>query len=134
MLFFDKNALEKARKIDFLQPKTPVDNYPTLLDFNAIDYASKIKIPTLIIVADKDKVVNPSSSMQLFKTLQCEKKCVVINDSGHSLLLDQKEDEVITHTIQWFNRWLKQAKTKDEENVDEEEEELEEDEKVAKTE
>jgi|GEM_PF-893525 len=134
MLFFDKNALEKAKKIDFLQPTTPVDNYPTLLDFNAIDYANKINIPTLIVVADKDKVVNPSSSMALFKSLQCEKKCVVINDSGHSMLLDQKGDEVISHTIQWFNRWLKRTKTENkeennsEENVDEEEEELEEEE------
>ncbi len=122
MLYFDKSAPDKARRLGFLQSTTPVANYKTLMDFNAIEYAGKVKVPTLIIIGDKDRVVKPSSSMALYKAIAGEKKCIVVNDSGHSMMYDQKSDEVINHTLQWFNKWLKKAvPLEEEEELDESE-------------
>lgn len=96
-LSFSKNSPEELKKWGWKQameysPSYAVLNvYRTLAKIDLRETASKIKIPTLIIVGEEDRALPVSKSIELSKLIE-NSKLVVIPKAGHCVMLERPED------------------------------------------
>ncbi|HSW48456.1 MAG TPA: alpha/beta hydrolase [Candidatus Saccharimonadales bacterium] len=60
-----------------------------------------VKIPTLIVYGEKDRIVNPEQSKNMYRTLKTKKEILMILDGDHELL----KEEYISHAKRLFE-WL----------------------------
>ena len=59
------------------------------------DKLDDIKVPALVIQGDKDPVVNPEGSKQIFERLGSEDKTYeLLNFSRHGIIMDEGSEEV----------------------------------------
>ena len=105
MLFAKKDILSKAQKIRFLLRKTTVATRELFSRFSVLELASNIVIPTLIIAGKEDRISPIKSQKQLYERIGTQdKKLVVINGCGHSLILECPD--AMEHIIEWIKeRW-----------------------------
>lgn len=75
----------------------------------AINLASKVKAPTLLIVGEKDEEVLKLNN-DVYKLLTCEKKLDVIPDATHLFEEPGKLNKVAMLAADWFNIFLQNKK------------------------
>lgn len=64
-----------------------------------------VKIPTLLIHAEDDDIVDIKQSEYAFNILNCEKELEKIKTGRHGFYGTQ--EEAVNFTIDWFKKWLK---------------------------
>ena len=70
--------------------------------------AKKIKAPSLVILAEKDTVVNFSIAKKFYDKLAGPKRLVTIKNSDHWITDNPKNRELVNSlSIKWFKEWLK---------------------------
>ena len=107
-IYMSKDAIKKATDLKFLQNKMSVNNYTYMI--SQIDNeksARKITVPTLVAVANGDKLVPNSGSKIIFEAIKAEpKKYVEITNSGHSMMMDNSSDKVSDEIINWLKQTI----------------------------
>ncbi len=84
-------------------------NYSFYLDgikYNAINVAKEIKVPTLVVIGDKDEIVFSEKTKEFFDSLECEKEFRWIEGALH-WFTDTENEKVFKYINSWFIRWLK---------------------------
>lgn len=66
----------------------------------------RVKIPTLVIWGEDDRLDPVSTGERLHKELTCEKQFVVVAGNGHVGHLDRNRDQVFTLTSSWLTKHL----------------------------
>ncbi len=74
--------------------------------YNALDVVKKIKIPTLVIVGDKDKRIFSEKVKEFFDLLDCEKEFHWIKGAKH-WFSDENKKEIFRYINNWFKKWLR---------------------------
>jgi uncharacterized protein len=67
---------------------------------------SRIKIPTLVLWGEEDKLDSPETARLLFKALTCQKQLHIIPGNGHMGHLDRHKDRVFALTAGWLLKTL----------------------------
>ena len=67
---------------------------------------SAIRVPTLVIWGEDDKLDPVSTGEELHKRLTCEKKLIVVPGNGHVGHLDRNRHEVFRVTSDWLSKHL----------------------------
>ncbi len=103
-IYLNKDAIKKAKDLDFLQNKMPVTNHSYMI--TQIDnerFASQIKAPTLVIVAKDDKLVPNKGSKIVFEAITASpKKYIEIDNTGHSMMMDNNSEQVKNEIVNWL--------------------------------
>ncbi len=68
-------------------------------------HVEKIKIPTLVVYADQDKVVNKKQSIDFFNALKTEKQLSVLHNSGHYPIKKENIEEGFLITKEWLRKY-----------------------------
>jgi pimeloyl-ACP methyl ester carboxylesterase len=68
---------------------------------NTIQRVSGIKIPTLVLWGEDDKLDPPETARMLFDALVCKKALHIIPGNGHVGHLDRNKDKVFALTTDW---------------------------------
>ena len=68
---------------------------------NTLERVSKIKIPTLVLWGEEDKLDPPETARMLFDALVCKKALHIIPGNGHVGHLDRHRDKVFALTTDW---------------------------------
>ncbi len=75
-----------------------------LMRLNESEAVSNLKnVPLLILVGDKDVIVDVKEARQLFISAHEPKDFLIIEGAAHTY--DGKEDELIAQTIKWLKKW-----------------------------
>jgi len=106
-LFINSDSIKKAENLNFLQKSMPVENYQYLIkEIDNENFAKNIKIPSLIVVAKKDKIIPNNFSKQVFNALNSElKEYKEIENSGHSMMTDESSkllEKIILNYLEKF--------------------------------
>jgi hypothetical protein len=64
-----------------------------------------VNIPILVLRGSEDEVVGTSKDKEAVKLINAEYK--LIEKGDHNFLNKDSEKELIKHTLDWFNKWLK---------------------------
>lgn len=78
--------------------------YPFYLDgikYNAIKIAKKIKVPTLVVVGDKDITVFSRKVKEFFDSLRCKKEIHLIKGAKHHFT-EKESKQLFNYFITWF--------------------------------
>lgn len=108
-LFLDPAAVERARAVAFLSETVSLANYDALLALDGARWATKVDIPTLVVLARHDKAVKNASSKRVYDALRGPKRLVEI-DSGHSLWGDLRAAEAADALDAWFGEAIVKGK------------------------
>jgi dipeptidyl aminopeptidase/acylaminoacyl peptidase len=77
---------------------------------SAINYISKVKTPTLIVVGDRDGECPAPQSFEFWHALKAfhvPTTLVVYADEGHGFSKPEDQQNVLERSIQWFDQYLK---------------------------
>jgi dipeptidyl aminopeptidase/acylaminoacyl peptidase len=102
-IFADDRCRRAAEAKGFLQRTLPADNIPRLLQQDAYVCARSVRVPTLIVQGELDRVVKPASTRRVYDTLTCEKEWLELKGSGHSFATDGKGAEAFERIAAWLN-------------------------------
>lgn len=110
-IYVSPEAIERARTQRLLLPQISVHNHRYMMEVqDNVIYAEKVRTPTLVIAAEKDAIIAPDHSKQVYDALPSpQKKWLEIADSGHSLLGDRQAKKVTTELVTWLNSFLQQG-------------------------
>ena len=61
------------------------------VDYDATDFLKRIKVPTLIVVGEEDKVTPPEYSREIAKLIP-NSKLVIVKNAGHLILYEKHEE------------------------------------------
>ncbi len=76
-----------------------------MMKLNECEVVQKLKIPILIVIGDRDKIVSVEEAKQVFKAANNPKNFVSIAGANH--IYQEKEDEVAVETLNWIKSYLK---------------------------
>jgi pimeloyl-ACP methyl ester carboxylesterase len=65
-----------------------------------------IKVPTLVIHGQEDRIDNPASARRLHQALRCDKRLCIIPGNGHMGHRDGNRRQVFSLTAQWAKEHL----------------------------
>ena len=69
--------------------------------------AKKISVPILIILADKDEVVDNKKTMEIYRLIDAPKKLLMLKNSSHLIFKNpSNEKRAIDASVEWFQKWL----------------------------
>lgn len=109
-IYEDQAARRRAEKDDFLQPTIPIKNYRALVaELDAAQCAPRVKVPVLVVVAEKDQMVVPEHSRAVYRALATDKRLVEVAGSGHSMAGDGRSAEVVKHVAAFLDDHLRGA-------------------------
>ncbi len=103
-IFNDPQARLRAQRQGFLQTAICADSIPHLLEQDAFACAEKIRVPTLIAQGERDRVVKPASTRQVFDTLTCEKEWYVVKAAGHSFATEPSGADACEFIAAWLDK------------------------------
>ena len=83
-------------------PGDPLNVALSVSGYELGDRIKEIKAPTLIIIGDEDKIIDPSLSLRLKDIPNSE--VIILRGAGHYLILERAE-EVNEHIISFLNRF-----------------------------
>ncbi|MEW5720927.1 MAG: prolyl oligopeptidase family serine peptidase, partial [Chloroflexota bacterium] len=106
-IFNDDACRRAAQAKGFLQRTLPADNVPLLLQQDAYACARNVRVPTMIVQGELDRVVKPASTRAVYDTLTCEKEWYEVKGSGHSFATDCKGAEAFERIAAWLDKHLK---------------------------
>lgn len=110
-LYASPEAVARARRERFLDRFVPMKNYRTLVqDLDAVEAARRVHVPTLVLLAEKDRVVQHASSLRVYGALAGPKSLARIPGSGHSMCGDAQSDLVATQSAAFFKQHLSGAR------------------------
>lgn len=75
-----------------------------------INFITKAKTPTLVLVGDRDGECPPPQSREFWhglKTLGVETELVIYSSEGHYIGQTEHQQDIIHRTLGWFERYLK---------------------------
>ena len=72
--------------------------------FNAVSEAQKIKVPTLLIAAEKDEIIPPDDIKKLYDNLPFFKQMSVVADSGHNFVSRKNQNDLTTAVRLFLNQ------------------------------
>lgn len=102
-IYESPEAIQRAHTHKLLQSHISVNNYTYLMErHDNVLYADKVKTPTLVIAAEKDKLIPVAQSKAVHDALAGPKAFKVIHGSGHSLLGDRKAKETTAEIVTWL--------------------------------
>ncbi len=104
-LFEDPQCMARARAIGFLQPKTPFEDYPAALLLRGSECARRVRQPVLVMVGGNDRLVDNRHSWRVYEALAGPKRHIVIEGSGHSIMMDWQRDRAFRHIVNWLKKW-----------------------------
>jgi len=102
-IFNDEECCKSAEAKGFLQRTLPADNIPLLLQQDAFACARNVRVPTLIVQGELDRVVQPASTRAVYDALTCEKEWYEVKGSGHSFATDSKGAEAFERIAAWLD-------------------------------
>jgi dipeptidyl aminopeptidase/acylaminoacyl peptidase len=73
--------------------------------YNGFDAIDKIKMPTIVIVGDKDITVFTEVVKEFYDSLKCEKEFHLIRGANH-WFTDKQRKELFGYIINWFKKYL----------------------------
>lgn len=85
----------------------PVYEYPALTEIDLIDAASRIKIPTTIVIGKNDIKIDPDSNRKLFENLRCEKRLIECEDDH---CLRNHLEQLTEDMLNWFKEIIKKER------------------------
>lgn len=71
-----------------------------LMKLNECEVVSKLKIPILIVIGSRDRIVGVEEARQVFSAANNPKKLVIIDGANH--IYEGKEKELIFRTLGWL--------------------------------
>jgi alpha/beta superfamily hydrolase len=83
-----KHVKEKLMKLNECEAVTKLDN-----------------VPLLVVVGDKDAIVGVDEAREVFMSAHEPKRFLIVEGADH--IYSEKEDELITKTIDWIKQWKK---------------------------
>lgn len=83
--------------------KIPWSHYENRLKYDVLKDSDKIKVPTLLIVGEKDQSTPVIHIKKLYEKLKCDKELHIIKGSEHSFI--DKEELMKIENI--MNKWIK---------------------------
>ncbi len=104
-IYNDPEIARKAEEIGFLGDRLWIGSYKPLMELDVISQAKRVKKPCLIIVPEKDRVVNPLQGREIYEALQGEKEIYFAKGYGHSVMLEDKGD-VIKRIIEFMEEQI----------------------------
>ncbi len=106
-LLEDKDALRKLEQED-IYPQTCNLRYSAYsITINDANLAKRNKKPTLVAIAQRDKVIKPKVSMDVFnKIASQDKELLLLENSGHSAFRDYDKDALLTGIVRFFKKYL----------------------------
>lgn len=109
-IYESPEAIQRANTHKLLLSHISVRNYAYVIEKqNNVVYAAKVNTPTLVMAAEKDKLIPVAHSKAVFDALPAQDKHFeVVLDSGHSLLGDRKAKDVTHQIIDWLAQHLPQ--------------------------
>lgn len=89
---FGVDAVDESERVNELQtpfaPLKLIDRVFVLLNWNRND-AGKVEVPTLMVLAEKDKVIDNGAAREFFKELGSDRKeLLVLDNSAHAIPVD----------------------------------------------
>lgn len=75
-----------------------------LMNLNECKAVSKINIPLLIVVGDKDAIVGVDEAGEIYRSANEPKTLLVIESADH--IYKRKERELIAKTIEWIKKYV----------------------------
>lgn len=69
---------------------------------DTIDRVHSISVPTLVLHGENDEVDRSDSSRLLFERLTCEKKMIILPETGHAGCIDRHREAVFGYTADWI--------------------------------
>ena len=102
-IFSDEECRKSAEAKGFLQRTLPADNIPLLLRQDTFACALNVRVPTMIVQGELDRVVQPASTRAVYDTLTCEKEWYEVKGSGHSFATDCKGAEAFERIAAWLD-------------------------------
>jgi len=93
---------ESEKQLSKINPKVLLGDFVACDNFDIRDRIKEIKIPTLIIVGEKDCMTPPSYSQFLAENI-LGAQLEIIKDAGHMVMLE-KPDEVSKLIVSFINR------------------------------
>ena len=76
-----------------------------MMKLNECEVVQKLKIPILIVIGDRDKIVSVEEAKQVFKAANNPKNFVLIVGANH--IYHEKEHEVAVETLNWIKSYFK---------------------------
>lgn len=112
-IYTSPEAMARAKTQKLLMTQISVHNYEYLMEKqDNVLYAQKVQTPTLVIAAQKDRLIPNALSKATFDALaSTDKSFHLIPDSGHSLMGDRQAKEVIQLVADWLcaRLWVKEV-------------------------
>jgi len=93
------------RALEFLS-SFPLPGAASAFFVDTIRRVGSIRVPTLVIWGEEDKLDPPKSGKDLFAALTCEKELHIIAGNGHAGHLDRNRHKVFELTANWILRTL----------------------------
>lgn len=107
-LYADPKALHRAEANPFLDKWVPVKNYKALVsELDGVKSARRVKVPTLVLVAEYDVVIGKYNSRRVYEALAGPKRFVEVPRSGHSMAGDGRAEFVATQCLEFLDAHLK---------------------------
>lgn len=103
-LLSDPRALEAFMKF-------PFPSGAEAFFVNTLDRVSHIKVPTLVLWGEDDKLDPPETARMIYAKLTCEKELHIISGNGHVGHLDRNRHKVFALTADWALKNLDAAVT-----------------------
>lgn len=97
----DEDAIERARRISLLQETIPLVNVPELLAVDGPAWARRVDQPTLVVYADRDRLVAREGTRRLHDALPGERTWLGL-EGPHSLFLDARGEACAEQVADWM--------------------------------
>ena len=107
-IYNDPDIAKKAEEMGFLGDRLWIGSYPYLMSIDTIAQARRVTKPCLVIVPEKDKVVNPQNGREVYEALSGEKELYIARGYGHSVMLEDRGD-VIKEIIKFMEKYTPES-------------------------
>jgi acylglycerol lipase len=87
---------------DFLAKTSNLGNYQAALTMRATEWARGVRVPTLVLTSQYDRVVRPTSIRKVYDALPGPKR-LVEHRGGHSCFRDLDGPFVVEAMVRWFD-------------------------------
>jgi len=82
------------------------DFYRDLKKYDATVLVRDIEVPIRIIHPSEDELVSYENAMGIYRNANEPKELSLVNGSDHMFSSKKHEDELISLSVEWFERWL----------------------------
>ncbi len=88
----------------FLASYLPIPGAHQASVVDTVKRAGEVRVPTLVMHGEEDDVDSPDSSRRFFEGLRCDRKLILLPETGHLGCVDTHRTTVYEHTAEWIRR------------------------------